>query len=82
MFRTLFEQGINIELISTSDIRITCIVAARRWATPCAPSTRRSPSTSRQATPDPARRIRRPGANGSAESGWALRLRASGYSQS
>ena len=26
MFRTLFEQGINIELISTSEIRITCIV--------------------------------------------------------
>ena len=28
MFRTLFEHGINIELISTSEIRITCIVAA------------------------------------------------------
>ena len=26
MFRTLFEKGINIEMISTSDIRITCIV--------------------------------------------------------
>ncbi|MCJ7830999.1 MAG: aspartate kinase, partial [Dehalococcoidia bacterium] len=26
MFRTLFEQGINIEMISTSEIRITCIV--------------------------------------------------------
>ncbi|MEZ4553523.1 MAG: aspartate kinase [Dehalococcoidia bacterium] len=26
MFRTLFEHGINIELISTSDIRITCLV--------------------------------------------------------
>ena len=26
MFRTLFENGINIEMISTSDIRITCIV--------------------------------------------------------
>jgi aspartate kinase len=26
MFRTLFDQGINIELISTSDIRITCLV--------------------------------------------------------
>ena len=26
MFRTLFEHGINIELISTSEIRITCIV--------------------------------------------------------
>jgi aspartate kinase len=30
MFRTLFEQGINIELISTSEIRITCIVASER----------------------------------------------------
>jgi aspartate kinase len=28
MFRALFEHGINIELISTSEIRITCIVAA------------------------------------------------------
>lgn len=26
MFRTLFDHGINIELISTSDIRITCLV--------------------------------------------------------
>ena len=26
MFRTLFDEGINIEMISTSDIRITCIV--------------------------------------------------------
>ena len=26
MFRTLFEEGINIEIISTSEIRITCIV--------------------------------------------------------
>jgi aspartate kinase len=30
MFRTLFEQKINIELISTSEIRITCIVASAR----------------------------------------------------
>ena len=28
MFRTLFEHAINIELISTSEIRITCIVRA------------------------------------------------------
>ena len=26
LFRTLFDRGINIELISTSDIRITCLV--------------------------------------------------------
>ena len=26
MFRTLYEQGINIELITTSEIRITCII--------------------------------------------------------
>jgi aspartate kinase len=26
MFRTLFDKGINIEMISTSEIRITCIV--------------------------------------------------------
>lgn len=30
MFRTLFEHQINIELISTSEIRITCIVASER----------------------------------------------------
>jgi len=28
MFATLAEQGINIQLISTSEIRITCIIAA------------------------------------------------------
>jgi len=30
MFRTLFDAGINIELITTSEIRITCIVAENR----------------------------------------------------
>ncbi len=30
MFRTLFEAGINIELITTSEIRITCIVHESR----------------------------------------------------
>jgi aspartate kinase len=30
MFRTLFDHGINIELISTSDIRITCLVRAEQ----------------------------------------------------
>ncbi|MBA4180461.1 MAG: aspartate kinase [Anaerolinea sp.] len=30
MFRTLFDAGINIELISTSEIRLTCIIAADR----------------------------------------------------
>jgi len=30
MFRTLAEAGINIEMISTSEIRITCIIAADR----------------------------------------------------
>jgi aspartate kinase len=27
MFRTLFEEGINIQLITTSEIRITCIIS-------------------------------------------------------
>jgi len=26
MFKTLFDAGINIEMISTSEIRITCII--------------------------------------------------------
>jgi aspartate kinase len=30
MFRTLSEAGINIEMISTSEIRITCIIDADR----------------------------------------------------
>jgi aspartate kinase len=30
MFRALAEQGINIQLISTSEIRITCIIAENR----------------------------------------------------
>ena len=30
MFRTLAEEGINISLISTSEIRITCIIARDR----------------------------------------------------
>ena len=30
MFRTLYEQGINIQLITTSEIRITCIVSEAR----------------------------------------------------
>jgi len=30
MFRTLFEEGINIEIISTSEIRITCIIREER----------------------------------------------------
>lgn len=30
MFRTLFDAGINIEMITTSEIRITCLVAENR----------------------------------------------------
>ncbi len=30
MFRALFDAGINIELISTSEIRLTCLIAAER----------------------------------------------------
>jgi aspartate kinase len=30
MFRALFDAGINIELISTSEIRLTCIIEAKR----------------------------------------------------
>lgn len=30
MFRALFNAGINIELISTSEIRLTCIIDAAR----------------------------------------------------
>ncbi|MDA0271614.1 MAG: aspartate kinase [Chloroflexi bacterium] len=32
MFRTLFDESINIDMISTSDIRITCVVGADRVA--------------------------------------------------
>ena len=30
MFRTLSDHGINIEMISTSEVRITCIIDAKR----------------------------------------------------
>ena len=30
MFRALFEAGINIEMVTTSEVRITCIVEADR----------------------------------------------------
>jgi aspartate kinase len=30
MFRSLFDAGINIEMISTSEIRITCIISEDR----------------------------------------------------
>ena len=30
MFRALYEQKINIQLITTSEIRITCIIAESR----------------------------------------------------
>ena len=30
MFRALYEQGINIQLITTTEIRITCIIAENR----------------------------------------------------
>jgi aspartate kinase len=32
MFRTLFEAGINIEMISTSEIRITCLIGEDKVA--------------------------------------------------
>jgi aspartate kinase len=32
MFKTLFDSGINIEMISTSEIRITCIIDESRVA--------------------------------------------------
>jgi aspartate kinase len=32
MFRTLFDAGINIDMISTSEIRITCVIAEDRVA--------------------------------------------------
>ena len=35
MFETLSENGINIEMISTSSIRISCVMHADKVATPC-----------------------------------------------
>ena len=32
MFRTLYDERVNIDMISTSDIRITCVVASERVA--------------------------------------------------
>ena len=45
VFETLGDQGINIEMISTSPIKISCVVTAdARRPTPCARCTRRSSS--------------------------------------
>jgi len=30
MFRALYEEGINIQLITTSEIRITCIISENK----------------------------------------------------
>ena len=30
MFRTLYEAGVNIDMITTSEIRITCIISEDR----------------------------------------------------
>jgi aspartate kinase len=30
MFRTLFDENVNVDMISTSDIRITCVIASDR----------------------------------------------------
>ena len=38
MFETLSENGINIEMISTSSIRISCVIRAEKVAEPCVPS--------------------------------------------
>ena len=67
LFETLAAQGINIELISTSEIKISVVIAAAAPTTPPAPRTRRSGWTSSEpgsrtmgfglrfgGTPDPA----------------------------
>ena len=44
VFSTLGDQDINIEMISTSPIKISCVVAADAWIVPSARCTRRSSS--------------------------------------
>ena len=36
MFRVLADEGVNIEMISTSTIRISVVIAARTWNGPSA----------------------------------------------
>ena len=55
VFETLGDNEINIEMISTSPIKISCVIAADRCPTRCRRSTRRSTS----ATTRSARRTRR-----------------------
>ena len=50
MFGTLADEGINIEMISTSEIRITTIIAEDRVEEPSARSTPRSSSSSPRAS--------------------------------
>ena len=55
VFATLGDEDINIEMISTSPIKISCVVSGRpRARRPCARCTRRSssaPTTSAPSTP-------------------------------
>ena len=53
VFETMATNGVNIEMISTSTIRITCVVARPTWSGPSSRSTRRSVSTRARATPAP-----------------------------
>ena len=45
VLRALAEAGINIEMISTSEIRISVVIREDAWTTPCGLRTRRSSST-------------------------------------
>ncbi len=55
MFRTLADENVNIEMISTSTIRISVVVASRDLSGPPAPCTPRSASTAASTTPRRAR---------------------------
>ena len=45
MFRTLSEEGINIQMISTSEIKISVLIDENTWSWPSARCTRHSNST-------------------------------------
>jgi hypothetical protein len=53
MFRALSEEGINIQMISTSEIKTSVVIDEKYWSWPCAPCTRPSTWTSPQSEKRP-----------------------------
>ena len=59
-FTVLGEAGVNIEMISTSPIKISCVVREEDVGTPCGSCTRRSSSGADAVLPEDVAGVHRP----------------------